>query len=159
MAMVINGTSGLTFNNSTTQQSAATVLQVVYANTGTQFTTTSSSPVDIGLSASITPKFSSSKILVLVDLNAIFVNEVASAFGYSLLYKGAVSLGQFGYIIGYTSAAITRSGTSSFSYLDSPATTSATTYGVKGAVANGGTINYQRDNQGISTITLMEIAG
>jgi hypothetical protein len=68
-------------------------------------------------------------------------------------------LGQFGYIVGYTDASINRAGTSSFTYLDSPNTISATTYEVKGAVANGGTANYQRDNQAISTLTLMEIAG
>lgn len=156
--------SAINLTNATSLPSSAlpvgSVLQVVYANTSNQFTTASSTGVDItGLTASITPRSSSNKILVLTSLNAVFVNGVSSAFAYGLLNKNGSNIGQFGYIIGYMDNTNNRSGAASYQYLDSPATTSAVTYKIQGAVANGGTVNYQRDSQGISSLTLMEIAG
>ena len=68
MTMIIDGTNGLTFNNATTQASAGQVLQVVQNIYASYSSTSSTSYVDSGLSASITPKFSTSKILVMVSL-------------------------------------------------------------------------------------------
>ena len=62
MTTIIDGSAGITFPNSTVQASAGQVLQVVNATYSTSTGTSSSSYVDTGLTASITPKFSTSKI-------------------------------------------------------------------------------------------------
>lgn len=140
---------------------AGSVIQVVHSSTGTQVTTSGGTPVSIGLAASITPQFSTSKILIITTVNGIFINAVASGFATNQLYRGGSSIGSFGYILGYMdgtpSTTTNRAASNSFTYLDSPATTSSTTYTVYGNAINGTTINFQRDSQAISSITLMEI--
>ena len=71
MTFVVDGTNGLTFPNSTTQASASKVLQVVQAVKTDTFSTASSYTSVTGLSASITPSSSTSKILVTVSLGAV----------------------------------------------------------------------------------------
>jgi hypothetical protein len=158
MTVIIDGTAGITFNNSTTQASAGQVLQVVNAFLNGGVSTTSTSLVATGLTATITPKFSTSKILVMVSHNAPAKALVASTdFGLSL-YRNGSSLQRIvsdGLNTGGTSQLY---GTSqSFTHVDSPATTSATTYATffqnNGGSSN--TINIQTDN---GTIVLMEIA-
>jgi hypothetical protein len=139
MTFIVDGTNGLTFPNSTVQASAGSVLQVVQAVKTDTFSSTTGSFVDItGVSVSITPKFSTSKILVLSTVGiggnapdqvtlrlvrnstAIFVGDTA----------GSRSLGYYGidtFILG-TTAVLPQS----IAYLDSPATTSATTYKIQG---------------------------
>jgi hypothetical protein len=174
MTMIIDGTNGLTFNNSTTQASAGCVLQVVQAVKNDTFTLASSSLVAItGLSASITPKFSTSKILVTLSFYA-----GGGSAGYDtayVLYKnGSALTGATGAASGSrlsaTAAGLSRSiyeqSSLSINYLDSPATTSSTTYSLYG-LCNGTTyINKEEFDsndvngpRSISTITLMEIAG
>ena len=67
MSMIIDGTNGLTFNNATTQASAGSVLQVVSAAIATYVSSSSSTFADTGVTATITPKFATSKILILIN--------------------------------------------------------------------------------------------
>ena len=136
---------------STTAPKAGSVIQVVNVTNSTYFSTTSSSPVSTGISASITPSSSSSKILVIVA--APFAGSDQTSFNPGIyLYRGGSSI--------VTTAGARNAGTSftaAFNYLDSPATTSSTTYSLYIAVtAATGIIN---DYSGSTTfITLMEIA-
>ena len=132
-----------------------------------------------GMSVSITPTRSDSKILVQVQIGA---NGVTSAI-YPIfwqLYKngsqisGAKGSGSAGAsdpvrCATYTKNALYYSGSStSFSFLDSPSTTSATTYALYGQRhasagvcyfnATGQDIN-ERYARSISTITAMEVSG
>ena len=159
MALVLDGTNGLTFPNSTIQASAGQVLQVVNAFLNGGVSTTSTSLVATGLTATITPKFSTSKILIMVSHNVPAKAAVASTdFGLSL-YRNGSSLQRIvsdGLNTGSPSQQLY--GTSqSFTHVDSPATTSATTYATffqnNGGSSN--TVNIQTDN---GTIVLMEIA-
>jgi hypothetical protein len=68
MSLILDGTGGITFNNATTQASAGQVLQVVNATYSTQINTTGATFIDTGLTASITPKFSTSKVLCIVNM-------------------------------------------------------------------------------------------
>jgi hypothetical protein len=158
MTFIVDGTNGLTFNNSTTQSSAGVVLQVVNASYGTQTTITTSTMTATGLTASITPKFSTSKILVLVDMQG--VNSSASANGSNFsIYKNGSLLQQIAAFAGYGSSSGMDIGSVSANYLDSPATTSSTTYSIwfnRSAGAGTMSINNGTCN---SAITLMEIAG
>ena len=129
------------------------VLQVVQVgNDGSS--TTSTSFVDSGLQASITPTSSTSKILVTVS----GVCRAISQRGGFALVRGSTQL--FGYQ--EVNGALAQM-PYSFTYLDSPATTSSTTYKLQFATAaSGGT--FQINDVGSLTsgnrnyITLMEIA-
>lgn len=132
------------------------VLQVVNATQSTQYTTTSSTYSDIGLSASITPKSASSKILVFVFVDGIYTDGASNAIINLQLLKNSTSLIEFGAAGQGTNGHL--SGTSGTTYLDSPATTSSVTYKVqqknKYAAGTVGVNTYQAS----SSITLMEIA-
>ena len=76
MTTIIDGSAGITFPNGSNAQAAPSkVLQVVTANTSGAVSTTSTSYVDTGLSCSITPLFSTSKILIMVNHNQPLKNN------------------------------------------------------------------------------------
>jgi hypothetical protein len=121
------------------------VLQVVQSVDGTETTTNTTTWTDTGLSATITPSSASSKILVLTnvmvynrrtnsetggglrilrDSTFIWGDEAASA-PFSSFYTTATG-----------ASTVVRANFMSFSYLDSPNTTSAITYKVQSALQN-----------------------
>ena len=135
------------------------VLQVVNAQYGTLASSTSSTYADTGLTATITPSFTSSKILIIVNHTGLA--KVTNSTGVNLkLVRNSTDLYVFDLDIGeqYTTAwnVVGGSGTS---YLDSPSTTSAVTYKTQFASNNNSPTVYTQINNSISTITLMEIAG
>ena len=140
---------------------AGQVLQVVNATSVTQVSTSSSTYADSGLTASITPKSSTSKILVIVDLNGITKDSNNTSGGFKLL-RNSTDLMVLDHFIGYTnSTANLGPGGVGCNYLDSPATTSTTTYKVQlKSMNNNGTIYLNNAGYGniTSTITLMEVA-
>jgi hypothetical protein len=142
-------------------QPYGTVLQVVTGTTTTQVNSTSGSFVTTGLSASITPKFASSKILVTAQTTGLTPNN--STVGVWSLFRGTVAdtnigNGTSGMIWIYATAATELRGTVACSALDSPNTTSPQVYTL-GFRSNGsgGTIQSQ-PAAAQATITLMEIA-
>jgi hypothetical protein len=155
MTFIVDGTNGLTFPNSTTQASAGNVLQVVQANNSTQFTTTSTTFVSSGISASITPKFSTSKILVLANIPGLSIGAGPTGWGFAL-YRGATQVfTQQNYAFYTPSTQLDV--VSPLQHLDSPATTSSTTYNIYlAAFAGTAYINYA--SQMTTNIILMEIA-
>ena len=135
------------------------VIQVVTASLATAASTTSNTFVDTALTASITPSSSSSKILVLgsISLYSNSVNGVATA----TIDRGTYNLGDSDFGLGY----IYNSNGSIVSQtpivlLDSPSTTSATTYKVQlsRSSQNIGTA-YISVNSTPSKLTLLEIGG
>jgi hypothetical protein len=161
MAITLSGTDGITFNNSTVQASAGQVLQVVNAIYGTQVSNSTSTYTATGLTATITPKFSTSKVLILIN-HATCRKSAASANNYMGMFiqKNGSNLQQIIASGGYTGTAIDNYFTVSYVYLDSPATTSATTYSTTFANPNNtASVLVQGDGSiSPSTITLMEIA-
>ena len=159
----------------TTSPKAGNVIQVVSTVKTDTFTTTSGSYVDVtGLSVSITPTSSSNKILVLFQINGS--QEVGAGRAYLKLLRGSTVI-DAGDVAGSRTpalggfSAIDQSITStpvSGNFLDSPATTSSTTYKIQVAMAAGsGTAYINRTMQDAdnanqirmaSTITVMEIA-
>lgn len=141
-------------NDIIAHQSAIKVIQVLSASTTTQVSSVTSTPVDTGLTISITPGFTSSKVLVLVALH-IYSNTTNCGATLSLL-RGATTLAT------NLDTCYTPSGSNSQTWsafiLDTPATTSATTYKVQMHRATGiGTV-YAQSNSNPSTIVAMEIA-
>jgi hypothetical protein len=140
------------------------VLQVVNAvyGTGSAGVTTSASFVDTGLTASITPSSSTSKILVTFNLSGIAKNGGNTAMGVQLVRGSTAILGLNG-IAGYEgTTGYNGVGDIGTTYLDSPATTSSTTYKVQALTFNAGSVYwnqiYTASYTVSSTITLMEIA-
>lgn len=143
------------------QQPAGAVLQVVNATYSTQASTTSSTYADTGLTASITPSSSTSKILITVDCaDCANAYTNGSLLGLQLI-RGGTSLIVFAGYAGFmTAGSYTMDfGSCSTTYLDSPATTSSTTYKVQiRSTNNTGTMYMNYTGNSVSTITLMEIA-
>ena len=148
------------------------VLQVVSATKTDAFGTTSSSFVDTGITASITPTSSSSKIYVTVQSS---FSNAEGYVGFVKLLRGSTDIN-----IGDAYSSANRCAVGSrgmhanetvpytINYVDSPSTTSATTYKVQ-VKSEGGTVavnysnaNYTGSNNGYRTasnIILMEIQG
>jgi hypothetical protein len=153
----------------TTSPKAGNVIQVVQATTSTQVSVTTGGYTDTTLTATITPSSASSKILVLV--NQAFTTQIStgSQYGGMRLLRGStvifypaefsgapVDFGLSVYGIGVYNRG-------SINYVDSPATTSATTYKTQGrpyATTSSGVMVFQptADQTPTSTIILMEIA-
>ena len=69
------------------------VLQVITGSTSTQVTNSTSTYTDTGLTATITPLFSSSKILILTQIQGIFKSADNNSNRLSLrLFRGATAL-------------------------------------------------------------------
>ena len=147
------GQSGETVNVSGTAGTGfGKVLQVVTNVFSTETGTTSTSYVAVsGFAATITPSSTSSKILVLCSASS-YINAADAYLG--TIYRGATDLGTFGRLY---STAGGLGGFISFNKLDSPLTTSATTYTYYHKVGSG--TGYVSVNNYKSNLTLLEIAG
>lgn len=149
------GTSALTIDTSGNVNIPGHVVQVVNSLLTGGVGNSSGTYADTGLTASITPTNSSNKILVLVNLTSLESNT-ASEGGNVKLVRDATDLSEWGRFMGYTRVYMTNH--PSISYLDSPATTSSTTYKVQFVRGTGsGTLNLN-SNSATSSMTLMEIA-
>jgi hypothetical protein len=137
------------------------VLQVVQTVLGGNTSTTSATRSDTGLTASITPTSVTSKVLVLVNMAGCNKNGGVTSGSYLGLWlmRGATTVIKFEGEGGYTATtAVNSFGSCSTAYLDSPATTAATTYKVQfNNEANAGFVSFNNSSSS-STITLMEIA-
>jgi hypothetical protein len=150
------------------------VLQVVQAQSTTATTIASTTYTDTTLTASITPSASNSKVLVIFA--QVYYHERGvgtggaseSGIGVKLL-RGATDVLSLGgsnadkssyiYVNAGANSGRGLGGVLSASYLDSPATTSSTTYKTQGRVAStadGGTSSFQPGSTS-STMLLLEI--
>ena len=139
---------------------AGSVLQVVQGTYSTQATNATSTYADTGLTASITPRSASSKILVIAN-NAVAKSAANTQSGVGLnIVRDATQIIQFSVITMYTNSSLANTGAAGVCYLDSPATTSATTYKMqfKNSGANAASVFAQESNS-TASIVLMEIQG
>ena len=157
------------------------ILQVVSTTKTDTFSTTastSSMATLTGLSVSITPSSTSSKIIVMLGMNLGSANDTIMTYQ---LYRDTTAISQgdaasnrprvTGVSVYVDGAGAMQYGGSPIStqYLDSPSTTSSITYSVKIGSTVGNTIYCNRtsadrdttnyDARSASTITLMEVAG
>jgi hypothetical protein len=139
------------------------VLQVVSAATSTSTNITTSTFTDTTITATITPTLASSKILIMISANAVtysgssgtYVNSKAQIVrgASAILTNLAVQQSE-----GASANPISILTQSSYIYLDSPSTTSATTYKLQAGLGVGAGVRYQVGTaENTSTITLMEI--
>jgi hypothetical protein len=135
------------------------VIQVVFGSTATAASNTTTTYADTNLTATITPTSASSQILILVSQNGVLGTTASNGVKLRIL-RGATSISDFAGSLGYSQASSTRNDTAgSCSFLDSPATTSATTYKTQFAqrTADATACQVQVTSESKSTITLMEI--
>ena len=149
------------------------ILQVVSTAKTDTFTSTSTTFIDItGLSVTITPQSATNKVLVFAQVTGS--EDVGTGPGYIQLVRGstAIDIGDAAGTRVRASAALstpyaTEPGIFGLVFLDSPATTSATTYKIQGRQATAGTFFINRSDtdsdsvlfmRGASTITVMEIS-
>jgi hypothetical protein len=138
-----------------TDKTPGTVLQVTQTSTVTGFTITSTTPTTI-LTATITPRFATSKILVMAVVGSVG-KGASSAEGLFRLLRGGSVLASLDGVAPYTSTTTPNSsGSVVGNYLDSPTTTSVQTYSLDVA-SNGNPLNVNWEG-GHTSITLMEIA-
>jgi hypothetical protein len=154
MAITLNGTSGITYpvtagSASAVQASSSKVFQVVQTTKTDTFTTTSGSLTDLtGMSVAITPSSTTSNVLITFTLGQVGASGICSV-GFALL-RGSTVIGAgatAGNRILTSSGGLLNAdrGTSqTFSFLDSPATTSATTYKLQVYVSGGSTVYVNR---------------
>jgi len=135
------------------------VLQVVMGQTTTPVTTSSGTYQNTGLTATITPSSSSSKVLVLINQNGCTKSAANANTGISIrALRGASSLGYLadgGLKTGTT--LLVQSCSFGLSYLDSPATTSATVYKTEFFEGNALSSVSVQGNYETSTMILLEI--
>ena len=132
------------------------VLQVVSTKNTSATTINSTSFQTTNMELAITPLATSSKILIMIT-SSVGGDDVASAYLYGGIFRGSTELFEMLGQREHNESAF--GGGMSMTYLDSPSTTSATTYKFMGrATATGMDFRFNY-NGGQSTITLMEIAG
>ena len=149
-----------------TSPKAGNVIQVVQTTINGTSTTLSTNAVwtDVtGFTASITPSASSSKILVMISAQ------------FELFKSGAEVTGAFKILRGSTDIFVESANSQGFEaatnggrtyidyrwngfYLDSPATTSSTTYKLQFRLQNGGQITVNSQGTQTGTVILMEVA-
>ena len=140
-------------------QPYGTVLQVVTGSTSTFISTTSLSYIDTGLTATITPRFSNSRILIIVsqlgsgksaggvntsqNLQIVFPNATTQLLGNGIGFTGTTIEGRFD-----TTGVV----------IYNPASTSPQTFKTQFSNASIQGSAQVQHNSAVSTITLMEIA-
>jgi hypothetical protein len=158
VALTIDSTQNIT----TTQKFASvsmptgTILQVVTTNDSAQRATPNSTMTASGMSVTITPKFSTSKIFVQVTTCG-YINTDGS--GYYTIYRGSTNLAGSGNQLNILNV-VDRYVPICMSYLDSPSTTSSTTYQIYFYKTGTNNVYVNATNSGLSVgaITVMEIA-
>ena len=142
------------------------VLQVVYASTNTSTTIVGPTYTDSTLSASITPSSASSKVLIFTNQFIVFSRGGRDQGCVVRLLRGSTSIfepaptntTELGYIDASTGGSVTLKINMPIQYLDSPSTTSSTTYKTQfnGTYGSPGSATAQ-SNSVYSTMILMEI--
>tara|TARA_B100000035_G_C20613326_1_gene384947 strand:- start:27 stop:518 length:492 start_codon:yes stop_codon:yes gene_type:complete len=143
---------------------AGTIVQTVRSEYRTYTTLASSSFTATGLTGTITPKFSNSKILITLLINGLFKTNNAQYIALSL-YRASSSIAVLDTSVGYNTAGDEINygiHSNCYQHEDSPSTTSATTYTLYWRSSDAGTIGINNYNvlngDSLSTITLQEIA-
>ena len=142
------------------------IIQILQGSTNNRVETSSQSFVASNLSATITPKFSTSKVFIMIsgdcntnaDDNSIFMTIYRSIGGASFSNIGDATYG----FANAKSYADRLHSCVSINYLDSPSTTSSVEYKVyvRKTAAGSGNVEFPVNNGAQHAfITLMEVSG
>ena len=160
----------------TANMPAGSVLQVQTTNAKASLAaSTSTSFVDIGISCSITPSATSSKILIHrtqgfyiygggadVGFNTLLLRSIGGG-SYSGLLSGRTAANSSGAYIGISATGASNAEIADIqglTFLDTPSTTSAITYKIQASsIGAGGSFNMNLSNDTYTNLTLLEIKG
>jgi hypothetical protein len=160
VGQVLAVNSGATAPEWKTIAAGGKVLQVISATTTTPTTVATTTYTDTTLTATITPSSATSKILALVNLYFEGQRTISNFYYKARLMRASTEIAAYDGIGVNTGGGLTIiSDIFNLTYLDSPSTTSATTYKIQGAVqdtANSSTMTFQKYNF-ISSMLLLEI--
>ena len=132
------------------------VLQVLINEDSSELTLATATYTDTGLSVSITPKSATSKILCMWNMH---YQNTGNPTGLGCqLVRASTNVWTSGTNYDMQSRTAGNRIRGSWMYLDSPNTTSATTYKIQVSSQNGSTI-YLNDDSNKTQLLLMEIAG
>jgi hypothetical protein len=160
-AVTIDASQNVSFTKAINKAALPTgsVLQVVYGATGTEKSSSTNTQIATGLTVTITPLFSTSKILVIAMLNGCYKANTAITSITSYLTRNGVNQQLMSYVgAGNGLSQENEVGTIGINYLDSPATTSATTYACTFASQQNNASVRVQIYGAVSSMTLMEIA-
>ena len=140
--------------------SSGGVIQVRYGFTTSIVNSSTSSYVDSGITATITPTRSDSKVLVMTTISGV-QKRTNDTYLKARLLRDSTEVALLDDGAGYTgsSGVYMIVGTVTTNCIDSPATTSSVTYKVQFMSAGGNALVRVQTNSSLSTIVLMEIAG
>jgi hypothetical protein len=164
--ILASGTSAASwdYKNATLAGGGGKILQVVYASSATSTAIATTTYTDTTLTASITPSANTSRVMVLVQQPIEYTRSSASqGVGIQILRGASVIFlptpGRYEAAYMATTTSPDNIAVIPLHYVDSPATSSATTYKTQAApfaTASGGSITAQ-PNSAISTMILLEI--
>jgi hypothetical protein len=132
------------------------VLQVIQATYATQVNVSTTTFTDTGLSVTITPSSATSKVMIIATHSGSG-KDTGNTSATFKLFRGATDLGILAAIVGTTSSTATIISNVTISYLDSPSTTSATTYKTQLNSPDNIAKAFTGAGAGTSTIIAMEI--
>jgi hypothetical protein len=133
------------------------VVQIVAAETTSQVVVSTGTLTDTTLTATITPKSASNKILVMVSQNGV-LKDSNNTSATIILFRNTGNIKNMVIYGGYTNSTGTSGGLSIVgNYLDSPATTSATTYKTQFRSEAGTSSVIVQHGGAASSIVLMEV--
>ena len=134
------------------------VLQVISVTTATTAASNSTTLADSPLSASITPSAASSKVLILTSQQYYKTANHQSNAIKSALLRGATQIAFMSQNMLVTDTTLYGVGCLAYNYLDSPSTTSATTYKVQFAnTAAQSSVGVSSNSTELQSMILMEI--
>jgi hypothetical protein len=135
------------------------VLQVVQGTPATaEVSVSANTYTPSGLSATITPSSTSSKVLIMTRQDVGKDSGNGENRLQMRLMRGATSITETGNLLCYTGSAIFNIISQNFNYLDSPATISATTYTTELKNPNGTAAVKAQYGGGSGIMILMEIS-
>ena len=136
---------------------AGSIIQTQSRTTQVRSNTSSNSFIATDVYATITPKFTNSKILIMCSTTVS--NEAAGRSLIATIYRDSTNLANDGFTQHYTdSSTRVRSGLH-ISYVDTPNTTSEVTYKLYYRNSQSGNVEIPPLNNIPQTMTLLEIAG
>ena len=147
----LNLAQGVTGTLPNANFSGGKILQVQSQTLNSEVSTNSTSFSDTGLTINITPSETSSKVLVMVSLGAIY--STSNSEMQMKLLRGGTDLGSF---VINSAPGVVACGTG-VNQLDTPNSTSQQTYKVQFKYNAGGGNVYVCINNSTATITAMEI--
>lgn len=135
------------------------VVQIIFGTTSTNFTSSTTTYISTGLSASITPKNANNKLIVIVQQAGVMKEAANAGNAANLrLMRDSTPLINFGNAIGYTATALNNLvGTQGVIYVETASSTTARSYSTEFANRQNSAYVGVQDTSATSTMVILEV--